>query len=204
MIGERPPQSQGKGDPQRDQAAPHLVRSSFWVPARGWAGVGQQGGQGEGQEAGVPHQHWVKGPRAIRDSPSNQNQGMWSPCRKIGEGGTALLGWAAGSRAALSSSGYHCWENSSLPWGEGQRGPPWTWGPWQGLGDRVGGREVSLAPGNTLDPFAHPLMGLSRVRTSAGRLSWCRWLMRSWSCRCWCRHWDLAQRTGTAPGRTLA
>lgn len=85
--------------------------------------------------------------------------------------------------------------------------------PFPGMGDmghlaeaevRVGGRKVSLLLSSTLDPLAHPPVGFSRARTFAGQLSWCRWPLRSWSCRWWCHHWDLPRRMGTVPGRTPA
>lgn len=101
--------------------------------------------------------HWKKGPRAGRDSPPAPYQGTRSPCRKIGEGSTALPGQAAGSGAALSSNGHCHWEDP-FSGVRGKGGPPQAQGAWQGLGDRVSWQ--GRVPGTKWHPGSpHPPAG---------------------------------------------
>lgn len=199
--GPRRAPQQSQGDSWRGQAA--LIQRDLAFGCHmergherdGRGGRARSRRQGSHTRAG----RWEMGPLGWQGQPSHPKPGHVVSVQKIREGGTALLGWAAGNETAPSSSDGDITTRKTLHF--------------PGVGDmgrlaeaevRVGGRKVSLLLSSTLEPPAHPAEGFSRARTSAGRLSWCRWPPRSWSCRWWCHHWDLPRRMGTAPGRTWA
>lgn len=134
-LGRAPLRARGRGTPR--EARQPLI----WCdPAFGCARVGQQGGQGEGQEAGVPHQHRALGERTPgqQGQPPHPKPGHVIPVRENRGGGHSTAGLCSRQR----SSPFLQWASllgklfPSLGWGATGSTP--DMGPLAGAGGQGG------------------------------------------------------------------